>query len=164
MKYEIRNSESRKIRKRMKRHKKNVTIYNRLKAVALRGEGKTNKEIAAIVEMHEKHVSQLVSLFVKEGMKALATDGRKGGNHKNLSFEEESMILKEFEETAISGQIIVVTEIKNKYDKVLGRETKQSFIYSVLKRHGWRKVMPRSKHPKKASDEVIEASKKLTHE
>ncbi len=31
----------------------------------------------------------------------------------------------------------------------------------VLKRKGWRKVMPRSKHPKKASPEAIEASKKL---
>ncbi|MDE7249890.1 MAG: winged helix-turn-helix domain-containing protein, partial [Lachnospiraceae bacterium] len=33
-------------------------------------------------------------------------------------------------------------------------------IYCVLKRHGWRKVMPRSRHPKKASEEVIETSKK----
>jgi len=39
--YIITRSEARKIRKRMKRHKKNVTVYNRLKAVALRGEGKT---------------------------------------------------------------------------------------------------------------------------
>jgi hypothetical protein len=31
-----------------------------------------------------------------------------------------------------------------------------------LKRHGWRKVKPRPRHPGKASDEVIEASKKLT--
>ena len=31
----------------------------------------------------------------------------------------------------------------------------------VLERHGWRKVMPRSKHPQKASDEAIEASKKI---
>lgn len=36
-----------------------------------------------------------------------------------------------------------------------------SQIYFVLHRHGWRKVMPCSKHPKKASDEEIAASKKL---
>ncbi len=29
----------------------------------------------------------------------------------------------------------------------------------MLKRHGWRKVMLRTKHPKKADDEAIEASK-----
>ena len=31
----------------------------------------------------------------------------------------------------------------------------------LLERHNWRKVMPRSRHPKKASDEAIEASKKI---
>ncbi len=30
----------------------------------------------------------------------------------------------------------------------------------VLHRHGWRKVMPRSRRPKKAGDEEIAASKK----
>ncbi len=34
-------------------------------------------------------------------------------------------------------------------------------IYYVLRRHGWRKIMPRSKHPKKAKQEAIEASNKL---
>ncbi|MBR4040361.1 MAG: winged helix-turn-helix domain-containing protein [Clostridia bacterium] len=34
-------------------------------------------------------------------------------------------------------------------------------IYYVLHRHGWRKIMPRSRHPKKASEEAIEASKNL---
>ncbi|MCI8758540.1 MAG: winged helix-turn-helix domain-containing protein [Oscillospiraceae bacterium] len=38
----------------------------------------------------------------------------------------------------------------------------QRQIYCVLHRHGWRKVMPRSKHPKKASEDEIAASKKLT--
>ncbi|MGI6691142.1 MAG: winged helix-turn-helix domain-containing protein [Christensenellales bacterium] len=31
-------------------------------------------------------------------------------------------------------------------------------IYAVLERHGWRKVIPRPRHPKKASQEVVEAS------
>jgi len=37
-------------------------------------------------------------------------------------------------------------------------------VYRVLHRHGWRKVMPRSKYPKKASEEVIETSKKINIE
>jgi hypothetical protein len=79
-----------------------------------------------------------------------------------MSNAQEEAILKEFNETAQLGRIITPSEIKKRYDEVLGRETKPTFIYAVLKRHGWRKVMPRSKHPNKASDEVIEASKKLT--
>ena len=47
------------------------------------------------------------------------------------------------------------------YEQAVGHRTGGSQIYYVLRRHGWRKVMPRSKHPKKASEEVIETSKKL---
>ena len=159
--YIITRSEARKIRKRMKRHKKNVTIYNRLKAVALRGEGKTNKEISEIVELHEKRISQLASLYAKEGLDALAKDGRKGGNRRNLSLAEEAELLEEFRTDAINGQIITVGEIKKKYDAKVGHESGSGTIYKLLRRHNWRQVMPRSKHPNKASDEEINSSKKL---
>lgn len=91
----------------------------------------------------------------------MATEGRKGGNHRNLLIEQEREILEGFKENAAAGQIITPAKIKAKYDEVLGRETKPTFIYAVLKRNGWRMVMPRSQHPKTASDGVIEASKKL---
>ncbi len=57
---------------------------------------------------------------------------------------------------------VEVSEIKKEYDKAVVRDTGTQ-IYNVLHRHNWRKVMPRSQHPKKAIDEAIEASKKLTH-
>ena len=50
------------------------------------------------------------------------------------------------------------------FDEKLGKDTGRVYIYMLLERHGWRKIMPRSKHPQKASDEAIEASKKLTLE
>ena len=56
--------------------------------------------------------------------------------------EEETLLLEPFREKAEKGEIVEVSEIY------------------ALHRHGWRKVMPRSKHPKKASEEVIAASKK----
>ena len=101
-------------------------------------------------------------MYCRKGIEALATEGRKGGNHRNLLIEQEREILEGFKEDAVAGQIITPAEIKAKYDEVLGRETKPSFIYAVLNRNGWRMIMPRSRHPKKASDEAIEASKKLT--
>ena len=57
---------------------------------------------------------------------------------------------------------VEVKEIKQAFDEQIGKETGNSYIYTMLKRNGWRKVMPRAKHPKKADDEAIEASKKLT--
>ena len=36
------------------------------------------------------------------------------------------------------------------------------YVYMLLKRHNWRKIKPRSQHPKKADEETIAASQKLT--
>ena len=51
-------------------------------------------------------------------------------------------------------------EIKEAYIKLVGHSIGHEQIYRVLRRHGYRKIMPRSRHPKKAGDEEIEQSKK----
>ena len=81
-----------------------------------------------------------------------------------MSYEEEEALLEPYRKSAEAGQIVEVSEIKRAYEEAIGRslENNHGQIYNVLKRHGWRKVMPRSKHPNKASEEAIEASKKLT--
>ena len=159
--YKIRAENASEIRIKMKTCK-DKNEYRRMEAVALRGEGRSNEEVAEITGYHPDRVSKLVSIYINQGMEVLSKDGRCGGNHRNLSDEQERAILNSFKETAEAGQIITPSEIKKKYDEMLGRETKPSFIYSVLKRQEWRMVMPRSKHPKKADEEAIEASKKLT--
>jgi len=58
--------------------------------------------------------------------------------------------------------LITVNEIERAYVLAVGKEPgSNSHIYRVLKRHNFRKVMPRSKHPNKACDEVIHITKKL---
>ena len=79
-----------------------------------------------------------------------------------MTCEEEAAFLSAYKELAEQGQIIETGEIKRSYEEKTGHRIGKGQIYRVLKRHGWRKVMPRSKHPNKASDEAIEASKKLT--
>lgn len=81
-----------------------------------------------------------------------------------MSLEEESELLDRFQKKAEQGQVLDIREIADAYEKVVGHPVSRGQIYRVLHRHGWRKVMPRSKHPKKASDEVIATSKKLTSE
>jgi transposase len=79
-----------------------------------------------------------------------------------LSYAEEAAILKEFDEKVAEGRVVTVSEIKKAFDEKRGKDTGRGYIYMLLKRHEYRMVMPRSKHPKKASDEEIESSKKLT--
>ena len=135
-------------------------ISRKLRVLILRYEGLGNKEIGKMVGLCEIRVSQLVSEYKKQGLEIFITK-KYGGNNRNMSEAEEKEILESFKNQANSGHIVIVKEIKEAFDKKLGRDTGSGYIYMLLKRHGWRKVMPRSKHPKKASQEAINASKKL---
>lgn len=83
---------------------------------------------------------------------------------RNLSYEEEEALLEPLRQEAKAGKTVSVRDIETAYREAVGHSIGTSQIYYVLHRHGWRKVMPRSKHPKKAVDEVIETSKKITIE
>ena len=83
------------------------------------------------------------------------------GNRRNMSIEEETAFLEQYRQLGGAGHILDVREIEGGYEEKVGHSIGSSQIYRVLKRHGWRKVMPHSKHPKKASEEVIATSKKL---
>jgi transposase len=144
-----------------RRNNRDKQVDKRLHAVVLRGQGKTNDEISARLGTSTDVVSRWISAYAKSGTKALLPKVQKK-RPKNMSFEEEAKILAEFEAKAESGQIVEVSEIKAAYQEKVGHEIGSGQIYYVLKRHNWRKIKPRSRHPKKAAPEVIEASKKLT--
>jgi transposase len=140
---------------------KDKKVDKRLQAIQLRGEGNKNPAIADKLDTSAKVVSHWVSAYCKYGIEALM-GGKYGGNRRNMSVAEEEMFLAEYKKQAEEGQIIEVSAIKAAYEAKVGHSIGGSQIYYVLARHGWRKIMPRSKHPNKASDEAIEASKKLT--
>lgn len=76
--------------------------------------------------------------------------------------EEEAAILAPFKARAEKGGLVEISEIAKAYQQAVDHPISHSQIYFVLHRHGWRKIMLRSRHPQKASDEEIAASKKLT--
>ncbi len=142
---------------------KNPVVYRRMMIVALRGEGKQNSEIAEIVGVHPDSVGKIVKRFIFEGLDGLLSEKRQGGNNRNMPQSKEEEFLARFKDAAEKGQIITVAEIAKAYDEYTGKEhSSKSTVYYLLHKLGWRKVMPRSKHPNKASAEAIEASKKLT--
>ena len=144
-----------------RKRNKNKNTDKRLEVLELRAKGLKDKQIAEKTGFHIKYVSALVVKYNKEGLEAIVQT-KQGGNRRNISLEEEKELLQDFINRAQKGQIITVKEIEAKYNELIGHECGSGTIYKLLMRHGWRKVMPRSKHPNKASDEAIEASKKLT--
>lgn len=142
---------------------KNKNVDKRLEALLLRTQKNSRGAVSEKTGFCKQYITDLTSLYHNQGIAAI-TENHYKGNRRNMSFAEEEALLQTFEEAAENGQIIEVSDILKAYEKKLGRSIDKSHghIYQVLKRHNFRKVMPRSRHPKKASPEVIDTSKKLT--
>ncbi len=139
----------------------NKRAEKRLYALQLWAEGANAAAVAEKTGFCSTHITRLTMKYRKGGIEAIAGN-HYGGHHRNMSEEEEKQILEPFQKQAEKGQLVTILEIKQTYEKAVGHPIGGEQIYRVLKRHGWRKIMPRSHHPKKANEEDIASSKKLT--
>ena len=143
-----------------RKRNRNKNIERRLYVLVMRAEGKSLEEISEKTGYHISTASKLIARYMRDGISAIAENHYKG-NRRNMSFEEEAAILTPFIERAKRGEMVDIKEIAAAYQKAVPHKISDTQIYYVLHRHGWRKIMPRSRHAKKASEEAIEASKKL---
>mgnify|MGYP000958749136 FL=1 len=157
--YEISQSQLLEIEAARKKNR-NKNVERRLCVLVMRAEGKSLEEISEKTGYHISTASKLIARYMRDGISAIAENHYKG-NRRNMSFEEEAAILAPFIERAERGEMVDIKEIAAAYQKAVPHKVSDTQIYYVLHRHGWRKIMPRSRHPKKASEEAIEASKKL---
>lgn len=146
-----------------KKKNKNKNVDKRLEALLLRAQKEKREKVSEKTGFCKQYITDLTAAYHNNGLAAVV-EKHYTGNRRNMSYEEEEKLLEPFMKAAEAGQVIEVGDILRAYEKKLGRSLEKSHghIYQVLKRHDFRKVMPRSQHPKKASPEAIEASKKLT--
>lgn len=121
----------------------------RLRAV----ENMSSKEISKIVGYPTATINNIVSRYFKNDITTMLGENRKGGNKRYLSETAESELLQSFEGQAQNGKMLITSEIKTAYEQSIGKEIPKSTLYRMLKRQGWRKIMPRSKHPKSKPEE-----------
>jgi len=76
-----------------------------------------------------------------------------------LSLEEEAELLDSIRPIAEKGRIINAFAIKEQIEERLAKKVSKDYLYDLLHRHKWRKVMPRPQHPK-ADKEKQEEFKK----
>jgi transposase len=116
-------------------------------------------DIARAVGLHEVSVKVVQRDFISRGKEAFSKDKRGGRRRQLMALEEEKAFLDGFLNAAADASLLVVNEIKAALEKKLGRSVHKATVYRMLKRHDWRKVAPRPKHPKQ-SKEAAEAFKK----
>jgi len=105
-------------------------------------------EIAKHTGLALQTVRNLISQYNRQGPQALEGPGKGGRRRAYLTREEEAEFLQAFRERALTGQAAAAMEIKRTLEKKLGHQVDKSMVYKMLKRHGWRKVMPRPAHEK----------------
>lgn len=137
-----------------------VHVNKRLLALKLKAvDGMRSKDVGKIANMHATSVNRIVNRYKVEGIEAIVGK-RHHHEHRYMSREQEEAFLQEFQRRSEAGQIIETREIHQAYQKAVGHEVTRNMIYYLLHRHKWRKVVPRSRHEKKASEEAIGAYKK----
>lgn len=94
-------------------------------------------------------------------MQAIEIKSSGGRYHSYMSEEEEELFLEPFYQLAELGELTTAKEIKLAYEARIGHEVHKTTIYDILKRHGWRKILPRGRHPK-ADSEAQETFKKTS--
>lgn len=140
--------------------KKDKRTSKLLRILMLRYEGYKVKEIAKKCGIRWETVSQVCHRYREQGLDEFMRN-KYTTHHRSLTVEEENAILAPFEKAADAGQIVTVKEIKAAFDKVRGKDTGKGYIYMLLSRHGWRKVMTISKLPQSVKEEACEASKRI---
>ena len=152
------NEEKNEIKQAIKNNK-NVKKAKLLQVLELKIKGKSAQEIAEITGYNEWYIWKIIKKYKTKGINSITENNYKGNNRK-LTVDEESDFLAPYKERAEKGEFVTVKEIRIAYDERTGSKSSVPTIYLLLHRHNWRKVMPRSKNPKKASEEEIIAYKK----
>lgn len=137
-----------------KEKEQNKNVGKRLTALLMRAESKSREETAKVTGYKTVSITSLTVKYMQSGINAIV-ENHHDSNHRNMDYEKEEELLEQFSKAAENRQVVEVSMIKEAYDKTVGHESGSGQIYKVLSRHGWRKLMPRSRYPNKASDEAI---------
>jgi transposase len=139
---------------------KTAEQLRRVQCVLLGAQHVKAEIIAQSIGRSEDAVHRAWKRYRDEGAETFLEEKRgqtRGRAH--LSLDEETAFLKPFIDTANSSGMLVATEVHTALEKKLRKTLKPSITYNMLARHGWRKIVPKSRHPK-----VDEAAQKKFRE
>jgi len=128
---------------------KTIAEFQRIQCVLMRAVTDCSaSQIAQVLGWATATVHITHSRWAKEGEAIFELKGKGGRRSCNLTEQEEVEVLEPFFGQATAGNVLKVADIQAAYEARVGRAVPNSTIYRLLKRHGWRKVTPRLRHPK----------------
>jgi transposase len=128
---------------------KTIAEFQRIQCVLMRATLDCSaSEIAQVLGWATATVHITHSRWAREGEAIFELKGKGGRRSQNLTEQEEAEVLAPFVEQATAGNVLKAADIQAAYEARVGRVVPNSTIYRLLKRHGWRKLTPRPRHPK----------------
>ncbi len=104
-----------------------------------------------------------IKQFNSQGPEGLHRAGRGGRRWAFLSWEQEQRFLEKWLPAAARGELLTAKQLHGQLQKITGRKLSLGYVYRLLRRHRWRKLGPRPRHPKaqpRAQEEFKKNSQK----
>jgi transposase len=94
-------------------------------------------------------VSQAIGEYNQSGKDSFKGPGSGSGrSHAHMDESSEQKFLSQFVRRSRRGLVCTISEIKQAFEKRIGKQVHPSVITRMLARWGWRKLDPRPAHPK----------------
>ena len=110
---------------------------------------RNSEEIAEHLAVSTSLVNKTISEYNRYGVSAIETKGKGGRRNSYLTLEQEQKFMEGFMTQAQKGLIATAGQIKERYEKLIGKNVNKTTIYRLLERNGWRKIVPLPHHPQK---------------
>jgi winged helix-turn-helix protein len=121
---------------------------------------------AAVIAVHvglaPQTVRNLLWAYNCRGPAGIDTVGKGQRQRASLSLTQEQALVRKFVKKSAVGQVSTGIMLKPVLEKAVGRRVAKTTVYRILKRHQWRKVVPRPRHPD-STPELQTAFKKTSH-
>jgi transposase len=120
------------------------------------------EEIARDTGVSVTTVRRVISTYNRLGLAAIETPGKGGRRHEYMNVEQERRFLQPFFAQAQRGEIATAEYIHQAFEAEVKQKVHITSIYRLLNRHGWRKLVPRPRHPKANAGEQDAFQKKTS--
>jgi len=132
---------------------KNKKILQKLRAMFLyRVNKKPAKEVATIVHTAPDNIYQWAHKYKKQGIEGLLPKKMGGRRREKMTLAEEEALLREIADDGNKGLMVIAKNVQKKALQIVPSGVFKYYSYSLLQRHGWRKVKPRQQNPKSSKE------------
>jgi len=121
--------------------------FQRWQAIYLVAKGLRVEQAAEYIGVAKGTIYQWIFQYNHQGPESFSLQGRGGRRFGMMSVEEEAGLLDSIRAEAERGEIVGTFWLRELVEKKLGRKVSKDYLYDLLHRHGWRKVVPRPRHP-----------------